>query len=381
MFAKKQAVISLLVCATVCGCYDNPKLRSQDNPLKSQTHTPLSGLRLNSESTPYFWRQNVNGEEHAAYRDGRFGEFIIENERLLNIRFYNTMDTEKRYLVYEATYDEAGLRIKQSAYFHANGNKDTSFMRYSDDSELTSFFNAEGKLIKSVRIETDGSQVSQTYAADGVTISKTERISAEVREQILTYYADGSCRIKLKLQGVRIASWQYFSKEGKLDHTASFEKNGAIKFMCYKPEDGSLLRSQVWEVTGEDWNRLYYSLAKAEVFQEKKPELVQHRATFYRNGRAKQHFRYSLKGDLEAIRNFDITQQELCMEEFNENGESKGVFNYPVIRRGFIPLGLRGDPGSEDENNPAYNFSDGIPFATPRDALSVNPLFVLPKKN
>lgn len=378
MFARKQNVVSLLICAAICGCIKSDEQLYAPQPKPA---TPLSGLRLNGEETPYFWRQNVNGEEHAAYRDGRFGMFLLHDSHLQSVRVYNTRDAEKRYLVYEAIYDEIGLRIKQSSYFRKNGSRETGIQRSNDGNELTSFYGADDKLIKTVFIEANGAQTSKTYADDGTTVASTDYVPAEPSEQVLTRHADGSCRIKLQLKGVRIASWQYFNKEGKLDHVASFEADGAIKFVCYKPEDGSLLRIQRWEVTGEDWNRAYYALASSEIFGEKNKANPQHKALFYRNGRAKQHFRYDEKGGVEAIRNFDITQQELCKEEFDERGESKGVFNYPVVRRGFIPNGLRGDPGAEDEKNPAYNFSDSIPFAEPRDTLSMNPLFILPKTN
>lgn len=389
--AKMSALLTAALCAfVVVGCSkdsDVPLVTKPESVVVQKQMSPQLPI-LMGEKTPYFWRREVKDpsgkwvkEVQLTYRDGRYGVVVFGKPDVLeNVSFFDSNAPDRR-LVYQASYDASGQRILRSKYCRPDGSLETDFERLAEGAEQTRFYSASQKLMRSVVVSQDGAMLITDYAADGVTIASTNEVKSEIKEMVFSHYRDGdktSPRIKLRMSGMRILDWQYFTKDGKLDHTGSFEADGSIQFVFYKP-DGSLYRKQRWNNSGEDWNRAYYRLGSAEVFGEKNKAFPEHKATFHRNGCAKQHFRYDKEGGIEAIRHFDQSQQEFSIEEFEPNGQLKRNFQYPVVRRGFIPVGLFGDPGCEDAKNPAYNF-EGELYALPKGDSRLKPLFVPDKK-
>jgi hypothetical protein len=358
--------LSLLASMACCFCLrDSARPRNNDE-LQVFAAPAISLPALESESSAYFSKQNIardyGREEILRFRsDGSTAHlFYGKNDILQKIQAYRLEHEELR-LAYEAHYDAQGRRVLRSSSFASDGSLESKLERSSDGTETRCYFK-KGTLSKRVELSSDGRQSSQVYE-DGV-VRQSELSAPPALTQELLYWdaAQKQLRLRVHLNGSELKSWEYFKRDGQLAHSATTLADRSLEFRYF--EKGQLRRRQTGQFIGEDWERAYYALSNSVLYAEG-GKTIEHSISLRANGHLLKHERFNAKtGVREMRRDFDNEGRVARIEEFDAEGQSKQVVDFPASSprsRGFVPDGMRAYPGEEEKNESIYQL-DGVPF-------------------
>jgi hypothetical protein len=208
----------------------------------------------------------------------------------------------------------------------------------------------------------DGTQTRLNYADDGSSTTETTPPPAATHDLFWWDAAKKDVRLRVHMLGARLAGFEYFERDGKVEHSGKVLADGSLEFSYM--EKGKLRKRQVWQLVGEDWERSYYGLSYSELLADD-GKTVEHKVWLHSNGYLKRHERYNAKtGKLEMGRDFDLEGRTARVEDFTETGASKQVWVFPASgprSRGFVPTGMRDYPGSDEKVGSVYDL-DGTPF-------------------
>ncbi|MBX9688691.1 MAG: hypothetical protein K2X27_18430 [Candidatus Obscuribacterales bacterium] len=328
--------------------------------------TTLSLPELEAEDSPYFSRRKiwVNGErqEILLYRKDQTVVHLYfgKESKLSRVEAYRRLD-EKLRLAYKAEYDASGRRLLKSQTYDESGYLNAALERHSDGSELHRFYRA-GRLLQSVDIAADGSETHCSYENEN--LISTLKVPAPQSSINLAYWdeAKKQLRLKVKMQGNRLAGWEYLDRKGQLEHSGKALSDGSLEFSYFK--DGKLRVRQLWRLQGEDWERSYYGLAYSELLADDQKS-VEHKIWLHSNGRLKRHERLNAKtGVVEMRRDIDLEGRVARQEDFKADGSSQSVIESPASgprARAFCPDGMRAYPGYDEKLASPFQL-DGIPF-------------------
>ncbi len=322
---------------------------------------------LEAEDSPYFSRQtlaNPDGSQTRLLRyrsDQSLVKLQLGKSGLLSqVESYRTVDGKEE-LAYRASYDKMGRRILHAEYFDAAGRLESSVERKPDGSEQHCFYR-HGQILRRVELLASGVQLTKDYE-HGKLVSESRLEPPASSSDLVFWDQDKSkVRLKVKMLGARLASWEYYLEDGSLEHSGKVLEDESLEFSYF--EKGKLKRRQIWRLVGEDWERSYYGLAYSELLAADS-KTVEHKVYLRSNGSLKSHQRFNNKdGHLEMEREFDLEGRVARVEDFNANGSSKQLWVFPASgnrSRGFVPTGMRQYPGGDDKIGYVYDL-DGEPF-------------------
>lgn len=309
------------------------------------------------------------------YKDGRSGLYLFREGKL---RSYKGFD-EHKLLKYQANYEPNGL-IADYRFVRSDGSVETQYRRLPDGSEELLFLDGHGFCIKSVVTARDGSQTVSTRP-DASKPAEVVVTRAEPSEKNFSpiRLADGSesHRLKVKLVGVRVNSWEYRDANGAILHSGKYAENGDVEILLYNPAAKPVAK-QVWTCVGEDWSRRIYNLARIERLSEEGG--AQLTIMLYPDGRTPMEVHNFSWGYKNSIEYFDKNGFHTRTEYYDSNGSPTTTHELPVQYRpqAKLPPQIIAAPG--DASGAHYRLN-GAPYAlpVPEQGYELNPLFVMPK--
>lgn len=321
---------------------------------------------LESERSPYFSRQVLRQADGSRVeilcyrRDSSRSRLYFGTDGVLQRVETYCQAGANEMLIYEASYEKDGRRISRSCRYGLDGLPETRFERRNDGGEVYVFYR-HGMLIQEVERLKDGDLRKLEH--DGQ--KKTIRTEAQDLSRVLLFWDSAKTipRLRIASRGGRLESFEYFRRDGKLEHRGQVIEDGGLE-ITYLDDAGKSKVRQVWRFLGEDWERPYYALASAEKFAFD-GRTVEHKITLRSNGVLASHERFSsITGKLEMRREFDRDGRVARVEDYNESGQVQQLRVFPQSEtraRGFVPDGMRSYPGADEKLGYAYRL-DGKPF-------------------
>ncbi len=307
------------------------------------------------------------------YKDGRLGTYHFDNGHLSR---YQSFEADKT-LRYEAEYDATGA-LTGYRFLRKDGTQETVYRRNLSGSEELSFFDAKGLCIKSVVTAADGSQTISVRDAATARVSNTNSdASASEKEFYPVETENGTIhQLKMKLQGVRLKSWEYRNKEGTLLHTGTFTADGDIEMTIYSA--GKAVLKQTWTGSGEDWTRRYYRLSI--IRQLDGSGEVASEAKLQADGKTPLEISTFYGGRKNNTNHYDSNGFHYRTSYYDYSGSPSSSYEIPAQYRRqskFSPLVL-GEPS--DGKQPLYRLR-GVPYSSaPEENAGPLPAFFLNAK-
>lgn len=370
MISRVFGLLSLVILAVTAFSlfYPGPADKSTGaafEPFSQPLRLPI----LEDEASPYFSRELKmdNGqkrEEVLCFRKDKSVAHLVfgEDGLLVKTKVYRQL-SDRRQLVYEADYARDGRRINHARFYADDARLETEIERLLDGSEKHRFFRA-GVLLQCVELAADGSQTTLSYDKKGAVRSSTKSSPPTASVDLVFWDKERSkVRLRIQTRGARLETWEYFGKDGSVEHSGKTLADGTLEFSYM--DKGKLKRRQQWRLVGEDWERAYYGLAYSELFADD-GKTVEHKVWLRSNGHLKRHERFDAKsGKLEMQREFDSEGRVARVEDFTIKGDGQKLWIFPasgIRSRGFVPTGMREYPGEDKEAGGVYNL-DGNPFS------------------
>ncbi|MBX9724361.1 MAG: hypothetical protein K2X81_23330, partial [Candidatus Obscuribacterales bacterium] len=331
-------------------------LRMPPQPEKVFEPQPVAGSlpQLESEDSPFFSRQTKSEggfktEQIFCYRKDHSVVHLYygKNNVLDRVVAYRDGDN-KNSVAYEANYDASGRQIVSSRSYNVDGKLDTSIERQADGRETYQFFRA-GQLIQTVEVAADGSSTKKNF--ENGKLKNEEKVAAPAETSDLVFWdaAKSQPRLRVKTAGGRLSSWEYLSRDAKVTQTGKVLPDGSLEFSYL--DNGRVKVRQVWKLTGQDWERSYYTLRYSERLSEKtgSPE---HCVWYRANGSYLKHERYNdTTGVLEMRRMLDNDNRVESVQDFVPTPYNKSIWEpiNGVRPRCFVPDGINARPGDEND--------------------------------